>query len=199
MDLLPDFKDLLSELAASSADYLIVGGWAVGFHSEPRFTKDLDLLIGTAPDNLLRVVNAVRTFGAPAIIIEQLAGLQADEFLFLGAPPARVDLLRSIPGVDFASALSRATRVDWDGVADPFQHRERTSEAGRRARRAPRAGIEGPSRSFAVAELAGVRGASPGGGLTGRVRLVHSKRLATARSAASSEVDAVTRAESGVL
>ncbi|HEX7602799.1 MAG TPA: hypothetical protein VF316_14385 [Polyangiaceae bacterium] len=46
MDLLPDFKDLLSALAASNADYLVVGGWAVGFHGEPRYTKDLDLLIG---------------------------------------------------------------------------------------------------------------------------------------------------------
>ena len=55
MDLLPDFKDLLSALADSSAEYLVVGGWAVGFHSEPRFTKDLDLLIGTEEANLTRV------------------------------------------------------------------------------------------------------------------------------------------------
>jgi hypothetical protein len=116
MDLLPDFKDLLSALAASNADYLVVGGWAVGFHGEPRFTKDLDLLIGPEPDNLVRVVDAVRTFGAPPAIIEDLRTLGAEEFLFLGAPPARVDLLRSIPGVDFRDALSRAVRVDWDGV-----------------------------------------------------------------------------------
>jgi hypothetical protein len=55
MDLLPDFRDLLSALADSSAEYLVVGGWAVGFHSEPRFTKDLDLLIGTEEANLTRV------------------------------------------------------------------------------------------------------------------------------------------------
>jgi hypothetical protein len=116
MDLLPDFKDLLSALAASSAEYLVVGGWAVGFHTEPRFTNDLDLLIGTDPDNLARVVDAVRTFGAPSTIVEQLATLGADEFLFLGSPPVRVDLLRTIPGVEFHSALSRAVRADWDGV-----------------------------------------------------------------------------------
>jgi hypothetical protein len=116
MDLLPDFKDLLSALGASSAEYLVVGGWAVGFHSEPRFTKDLDLLIGTDPENLLRVVHALRRFGAPPTILEQLAALGADEFLFLGAPPARVDFLRTIPGVEFRGAMSRAVRVDWDGV-----------------------------------------------------------------------------------
>ena len=116
MDLLPDFKDLLSALADSSADYLVVGGWAVSFHSQPRFTKDLDLLIGTEATNLARVVEAVRRFGAPPTIVEQLTSLGPDEFLFLGAPPARVDLLRAIPGVDFRAAMSRAIRVDWDGV-----------------------------------------------------------------------------------
>jgi hypothetical protein len=116
MDLLPDFKDLLSALADSNAEYVVVGGWAVGFHTEPRFTKYLDLLIGTEPANLSRVVEAVARLGAPKSIVDQLASLGADEFLFLGSPPARIDLLRTIPGVDFRAAMSRALRVEWDGV-----------------------------------------------------------------------------------
>lgn len=116
MDLLPDFKDLLSALAASNADYLVVGGWAVGFHGEPRYTKDLDLLIGSDPANLVRVAAALATFGAPASIVEQVRGLRPDEFLFLGTPPARVDILRAVPGVDFSEAHARCERVTWDGV-----------------------------------------------------------------------------------
>ena len=116
MDLLPDFKDLLSALAASSADYLVVGGWAVGFHGEPRYTKDLDLLIGPDPANLLRVATALQTFGAPPGIVEQVRELRPDEFVFLGTPPARVDILRAVPGVDFAEAHARGERVTWDGV-----------------------------------------------------------------------------------
>jgi hypothetical protein len=116
MDLLPDFKDLLSALAASNADYLVVGGWAVGFHGEPRYTKDLDLLIGSDPANLVRVAAALATFGAPPSIVEQVRSLRPDEFLFLGTPPARVDILRAVPGVDFAEAHARGERVTWDGV-----------------------------------------------------------------------------------
>jgi predicted nucleotidyltransferase len=116
MDLLPDFKDLLSALADSSAEYLVIGGWAVGFYDEPRFTRDLDLLIGTDPGNLTRVVTALRVFGAPPAIVQQLTTLGPEEFVFLGAPPARVDLLRSVPGVKFDEAMARATRADWDGV-----------------------------------------------------------------------------------
>jgi len=124
MDLLPDFRDLLSALAASNAEYVVVGGWAVAFHTEPRFTKDLDLLIGTEPANLQRVVDAARTFGAPRSILDQLATLGDEEFLILGTPPARVDLLRAIPGVDFRVAMSRAKRVDWDGVTVNILSRE---------------------------------------------------------------------------
>jgi hypothetical protein len=54
MDLRPDFEDLLSALAATNAEYLVVGGWAVGYDAEPCFTKDLDVLIGPSNENLVR-------------------------------------------------------------------------------------------------------------------------------------------------
>jgi hypothetical protein len=40
-----DYKDLLSAFHAHGVRYLIVGGYAVIFHAQPRFTKDLDLFI----------------------------------------------------------------------------------------------------------------------------------------------------------
>src|ERR1035438_6273762 len=41
-----DYKDLLSAFHAHGVRYLIVGGYAVIFHAQPRFTKDIDLFIG---------------------------------------------------------------------------------------------------------------------------------------------------------
>lgn len=35
-----DFKDLLSAFHAQSVRYLIVGGYAVSLHAQPRATKD---------------------------------------------------------------------------------------------------------------------------------------------------------------
>lgn len=116
MDLHPDFKDLLSALAATSAEYLVVGGWAVGYHAEPRFTKDLDLFIGPSNENLQAVAKALAQFGAPAAIVDALRGLGPDEFLFLGAAPVRVDILRRIDGVAFAEAYARRETAIWDGV-----------------------------------------------------------------------------------
>ncbi len=40
-----DFKDLLRLFGAHSVRYLVVGGYAVSHHAQPRFTKDLDLWI----------------------------------------------------------------------------------------------------------------------------------------------------------
>jgi hypothetical protein len=96
-----DLMDLLAALASSKAEYLVTGGWAVGVHVEPRYMKDLDLLIGLDPQNLSRVVEALRDFGAPESILTAAAALTATEFLFFGTPPMRVDLLRSVPGVNF--------------------------------------------------------------------------------------------------
>jgi hypothetical protein len=116
MDLHPDLKDLFAELSASSAEYLIVGAWAVGFYAEPRFTKDLDLLIGHDDANLAKVVAALERFGAPPGVIEQAKTLRKDEFLFFGSSPTRIDLLRAIPGVEFAAAWERRESTVWDGV-----------------------------------------------------------------------------------
>jgi hypothetical protein len=116
MDLHPDFKDLLSALAATSAEYLVVGGWAVGYHAEPRFTKDLDVFIGPSNENLQAVASALAQFGAPAAIVDALRGLGADEFLFLGAAPVRVDILRRVDGITFCDAYARRETVEWDGV-----------------------------------------------------------------------------------
>ena len=38
-----NFKDLLVLFNAYEIRYLVVGGVAVMYHSEPRFTKDIDI------------------------------------------------------------------------------------------------------------------------------------------------------------
>ena len=40
-----DYKDLLSAFQSHGVRYLVVGGFAVIYHSQPRFTKNMDLFI----------------------------------------------------------------------------------------------------------------------------------------------------------
>jgi hypothetical protein len=46
-----DFKELLSALNEHHVQYLIVGGYAVAVHAQPRATKELDLFIQPSADN----------------------------------------------------------------------------------------------------------------------------------------------------
>jgi hypothetical protein len=135
MDLHPDLTDLLGAFESSSVEYLVVGGWAVSIHAEPRFTKDLDILVGGARGNHARAPPAHRRFGAPETIVEHALALAPDEFLFFGTPPARVDLLTSIPGVEFVSAYARRVEVDLGGVKVPVISKEDLIRAKRAAGR----------------------------------------------------------------
>ena len=60
-----DYKDLLRSLNAADVRYLIVGGYAVMIHTEPRFTKDLDIWIEPSLGNANNLVQALAQFGAP--------------------------------------------------------------------------------------------------------------------------------------
>jgi len=111
-----DFRDLLAEFAAAGVEYLVVGGYAVGVHAEPRFTKDLDVWIGDAPENLARAKRALTDFGAPHELLSRFDEATLEDVLWMGAPPLRIDILKGVPGGDFASAYSRRVLVDWDGA-----------------------------------------------------------------------------------
>jgi hypothetical protein len=60
-----DFKDLLHALNEAGVRYLIVGGYAVMVHTEPRFTKDLDIWVEPRTENADRLLAALAHFGAP--------------------------------------------------------------------------------------------------------------------------------------
>ena len=52
----PDFSEFLRLLDEYQVEYLLVGGYAVGYYGYPRATGDIDLWIATHPDNAERVV-----------------------------------------------------------------------------------------------------------------------------------------------
>ena len=107
----PDFEEFIVSLNAQRVRYLIVGGYAVGFHARPRATKDIDVLVDPTPANAARLRRALVEFlGAetPGITIAKLTNPRT--LLVLGVPPVRIDVLTSILGVAFAGAWKR--RVD---------------------------------------------------------------------------------------
>jgi hypothetical protein len=104
----PDFVELLSVLNAHSVKYLVVGGWAVSFHAQPRATKDLDLLVKPDLDNAEALYQALAVFGAPLEGLVPADFATPGSFFRMGSPPVMVDILPEIDGVDFDAGLGAA-------------------------------------------------------------------------------------------
>ena len=59
MSLPNGWKEFLKLLNSRATDYVVVGAFALAFHSEPRFTGDLDLLLRRTPENARRVMDVL--------------------------------------------------------------------------------------------------------------------------------------------
>lgn len=112
----PDFRDLLEEFARASVEYVLVGGYAVAFHGRPRTTKDIDLVLRGTPQNLEAASRALDRFGAPPNVVEAVRHMGTTEVIFMGQPPLRVDMLRTIDGVETEELFARALTVDVAGT-----------------------------------------------------------------------------------
>jgi hypothetical protein len=96
-----DFFDLLQALNQHEVRFLIVGGYAVIKHSEPRYTKDLDVWIASDFENAGRVVAALTDFGAPLGELTAKDFTAKDFYFTIGIAPNRIDIWFDLPGVEF--------------------------------------------------------------------------------------------------
>lgn len=102
-----DYKDLLSAFQSHGVKYLIVGGFAVIYHAQPRFTKDMDLFIKADPENGRATYAALAEFGAALQGISAEDFTDRNSFFRFGREPKAFDILPAIPGVDFDAAWER--------------------------------------------------------------------------------------------
>lgn len=116
----PNFKELLNCFKKNNCKYLIVGGYAVMKYSEPRFTKDLDILIFLSKENSKAVYKALKEFGAPLKGLTETDFSRKGYFYKMGYSPLRVDILMSIPGVEFDEAWNNKETEIIDSVEMHF-------------------------------------------------------------------------------
>lgn len=121
-----DFRDIVAELVASGARFLIVGAHALGVHGVPRATADLDLWIDRSPENVERVWRALAAFGAPldSLGIQPADLTKPDIVAQFGIPPYRIDILTGISGVTFDEAWHDRLEETFADVRAPFIGRE---------------------------------------------------------------------------
>ncbi|MCG2754386.1 MAG: hypothetical protein L6247_02260 [Desulfobacteraceae bacterium] len=112
METIGDFEDMLGLLDEYRVRYLIIGGLAFIYHAKPRYTKDMELLIDPASENVKQANKALNEFGSPYLLDPKLP----DEILQLGIAPDRIDLLRHVKGVRFETAWKKRIKGQY-GIA----------------------------------------------------------------------------------
>ncbi len=99
-----DFKDLLRLLHEEKVEYLIAGGYAVMYHSQPRYIKHLDIWIKPSSENARKLMRVFAQFGIPLLELSEEDFSTAGTQLNLGVEPNQIDILTTIPGLDFDEA-----------------------------------------------------------------------------------------------
>lgn len=101
LELHPDFRDFLRLLNYHKVEYLLVGGYAVGYHGYPRATGDMDIWIAVNEANAEKVAAAVRDFGMPKEILSREMFLEKNKIIRMGVPPVRIEVITGASGVKF--------------------------------------------------------------------------------------------------
>jgi hypothetical protein len=122
LDLPQDYVDVLLELLDASAEFVVIGGWAVAVHGHGRATDDLDILVRPTPENAARVYEALRRFGAPLAAHGVTAALFAQpEYGYrIGIKPRLIEILTTVSGIGFDEASRKRVLVQLEGRAVPF-------------------------------------------------------------------------------
>ena len=120
MALNQDFKEFIQSLNDNRVRYLVIGGYAVALHGHPRYTKDLDVWIEMKPDNAAKIVKALEQFGLASLGLKAEDFLVPDQIVQLGYPPNRIDVLTTLPGVEFERCYASRVQVEIGGVAVNF-------------------------------------------------------------------------------
>ena len=111
-----DFKEFLSLLHSHGVKYLLIGGYAVGYHGFPRATGDMDIWIALHPENAARVVDTLREFGFDTPQLAPSLFLQDDSMVRMGNVPLRIEILTHISGVSFDECYASRVVDTLDGV-----------------------------------------------------------------------------------
>lgn len=130
-----DFKDLLRLFGVHEVRYLVVGGYAVSHHAQPRFTKDLDLWIEPSAENATRVAGALIEFGIPLVEVTESDFAQEGLQFAVGMPPSQLDFLTTVPGLQFDECWPERVIVNLGDIPVSYLSKNALIEAKKTAGR----------------------------------------------------------------
>jgi hypothetical protein len=111
-----DFSEFLRLLEEEKVDYLLVGGYAVGYHGYPRATVDLDVWVAVDEQNASRMISVLRRFGMDTPDLSPDLFLDKGKIIRMGRPPVRVEIHTELSGVEFEQCYENRLRTEFGGV-----------------------------------------------------------------------------------
>ena len=106
-----EFKEFLRSFNDHDVEYLLIGGYAVGYHGYPRATADIDVWVASNRSNADRIVEALKAFGFDVPELTPALFLEEHRIVRMGRAPLRIEISMSIDGVEF-EACYRERIVD---------------------------------------------------------------------------------------
>jgi phage replication-related protein YjqB (UPF0714/DUF867 family) len=91
----PDFKEFLQLLNENQVEYLLVGGYAVGYHGYPRATVDMDIWIGRSPETAEKMVKVLHEFGFDVPNLSAALFLREDQIVRMGSAHQQIQRVPS--------------------------------------------------------------------------------------------------------
>jgi len=115
--------ELLRRLSEGGVEFVIVGGLAAIAHGSQRMTNDVDIAAAFTPENMARLLTALRDVHPRNAVRPDLGEIQASpedlakfRNLYLATDIGRLDVLGELPPIGrYADALANAVRIDLFG------------------------------------------------------------------------------------
>lgn len=114
----PQIEDLARlgrALTTHQVRYILIGGFAVVAHGAARTTKDIDLLVDPAPDNIGRLRAALQVLEDKAV--DDVLDDDVENYTVVRvADEIVINLMAKACGVDYADAIRDAQTIEFAGV-----------------------------------------------------------------------------------
>jgi len=114
------FREFIELLENHGVEYLVVGGYAVGYHGFPRYTGDLDIFVGISESNAKKIPIVFSEFGFSDLGLEESDFLEDEIVIEVGREPMKIQVLTGIDGVTFDECYNKRVVYDSDGLKVPF-------------------------------------------------------------------------------
>jgi len=109
-----EFKEFLKLLNECDIEYLLIGGYAVGYHGYPRTTADMDIWVAVSPVNAAKLVEVFSRFGMRDSAVTAELFQEKGSIIRMGLPPMRIEILTEIDGVNFDECFAARITAEID-------------------------------------------------------------------------------------